>query len=154
MALFYSATSILDFIKQDQYYNYHHPPKKKHRISLQSNGQDSCFHYRGQWGTQDPSLVWEIKSYMLCSATYIQFCLISESCRIFCNPIDCTFSTLYLLDQTCISFIGWQVVTTEPPGKPYIYIYTYIYIYIHTHTHTYIYIYIITQHTKTRKISI
>lgn len=121
MALFYSATSILDFIKQDQYYNYHHPPKKKHRISLQSNGQDSCFHYRGQWGTQDPSLVWEIKSYMLCSATYIQFCLISESCRIFCNPIDCTFSTLYLLDQTCISFIGWQVVTTEPPGKPYIY---------------------------------
>ena len=29
MALFYSATSILDFIKQDQYYNYHHPPKKK-----------------------------------------------------------------------------------------------------------------------------
>ena len=121
MALFYSATSILDFIKQDQYYNYHHPPKKNHRISLQSNGQDSCFHYRGQWGTQDPSLVWEIKSYMLCSATYIQFCLISESCRIFCNPIDCTFSTLYLLDQTCISFIGWQVVTTEPPGKPYIY---------------------------------
>ena len=28
-------------------------------------------------------------------------------------------------DQTCVSYIGRQILTSEPPGKPNIYIFTY-----------------------------
>lgn len=69
--MFYSAASILDFIKQDQYYNYHPPAKKKEFLcSPVVRACASTTEGMGDTGST-PGAGNKIKSCMLCSATYI-----------------------------------------------------------------------------------
>ena len=117
MAVLYSETSILDFIKQVQYYNYHSPPpQKKLLCSPVIRTRASTTEDMGDT-VSIPGGGNKIPHVMQCNLYIALFNLLVLS--TFLQP-----HRLYLLNlgiKPASPSLAGKLFTTEPPGKPYIY---------------------------------